>query len=271
MLWVNSVMALERSRRPPVDDDDVVADAFELTEQVRGDQDADAELGADAPDQREHLVAALRVEAVGRLVEEDQLRVVDERLRELDALLHAGGVAADGAVALLVQADVAQHVGGALAGGGARQSGDLREVDDQPRSRKRRAAGSRARACSRHEGADLRAMGDDVEAEHLGPARRLGQEAEQDLDQRGLARSVGAHEAGDARFDRDGELVQRGHRGEALGQPLGREDVHDPDTTREARPAASFERTNRGLIPWGPDRALEVQHGRAGDGPCPRC
>ena len=68
----------------------------------------------------EHLVAAGRVEAVGRLVEQQQPRVVDERLGELDPLLHAGRVAADRAVALLVQPDVAQHLGRPLAGRRAR-------------------------------------------------------------------------------------------------------------------------------------------------------
>src|SRR5439155_325492 len=74
--------------------------------------------------------AADRVEAVGRLVQEDHLRVVDQRLRELDALLHTGRVAADGAVALLVQTDVPQGVRGALAGGRGRQTGHARHVDD---------------------------------------------------------------------------------------------------------------------------------------------
>ena len=79
----------------------------------------------------EHVVARGRVEAVGRLVEQHQPRVVHERLGELDPLLHAGRVAADRAVALLGQTDVAQHVGGALAGGGVRQPGHLAQVHDQ--------------------------------------------------------------------------------------------------------------------------------------------
>ena len=69
----------------------------------------------------EHGVAAGRVEAVGRLVEQQQVGVVHQRLGQLDPLLHAGGVAADRAVALLVEPDVAQRLGGPLAGGGARQ------------------------------------------------------------------------------------------------------------------------------------------------------
>ena len=63
-----------------------------------------------------------RVEAVGRLVEQEQARAVDERLGELDPLLHAGRVAADRPVALLVQADVAEDLGRPLARGGARQA-----------------------------------------------------------------------------------------------------------------------------------------------------
>ena len=62
---------------------------------------------ADAGDEAEHLVAAGGIEPVRRLVEEDEFGVVDERLRELDALLHARRIAADGAVTLLVEADVA--------------------------------------------------------------------------------------------------------------------------------------------------------------------
>ena len=41
-------------------------------------------------DEREHLLASEWVEASGRLVEEDQLGIADERLGELGALAHAG-------------------------------------------------------------------------------------------------------------------------------------------------------------------------------------
>ena len=128
---VRSVNDAERrgAQEPPgIDRDEEVADPLDLAEQVAGDDDGDPELGAGPPDQREHLVAAGRVEAVGRLVEQQQPRVVDERLGELDPLLHPGRVAADRAVALLVQPDVAEDLGGPLAGGGARQAGHPRHV-----------------------------------------------------------------------------------------------------------------------------------------------
>src|SRR3569833_4350635 len=56
-----------------VDDHQMPGDAFELAEQVGGDQDADAELAAAAPAEPAHLVAAGRVEAGGGFVEEDEL------------------------------------------------------------------------------------------------------------------------------------------------------------------------------------------------------
>ena len=40
-------------------------------------------------DQRAHVAPAERIEARHRLVEDDELRVVDERLRDADALQHA--------------------------------------------------------------------------------------------------------------------------------------------------------------------------------------
>ena len=70
-------------------------------------QGGDAELHADSPDQPQHLVAPRRVQAVGRLVQQKQLGIVDQGLRQLDALLHAGGVATNRPIALFVEPHVA--------------------------------------------------------------------------------------------------------------------------------------------------------------------
>ena len=94
---VRAVNVADRGRAQQlaaIDDDEVVADALDLAQQVGGHDDGDAELACRAAHQVQHLVAAGRVEAVRRLVEQHQPRVVDERLGELDALLHARGVAA---------------------------------------------------------------------------------------------------------------------------------------------------------------------------------
>ena len=47
--------------------------------------------------------ALLRVEADGRLVDDDELRIAEQRLRDADALAHAAGVAAEAAVRRAVQ------------------------------------------------------------------------------------------------------------------------------------------------------------------------
>jgi hypothetical protein len=65
--------------------------------------------------ERQHLLSPSWVEPCRRLVEKHERRIVYERLTELDALLHARGVAADCAIALLEESSVAQRVGSARA------------------------------------------------------------------------------------------------------------------------------------------------------------
>ena len=223
-----------------VDDDDVVADPLQLTHQVRGDDDGDAEHGADPPDQAQHLVATGRVEAVGRLVQQHQLRVVHQGLGELDPLLHAGRVAADRPVALLEQADVAQRVRGPLAGGVGGQPGHPGEVHDQlgggDVGRQAVVLGHVA-----HQLADPLPLGGDVQVEHPRAARGGRQEAEQDLDQRRLAGPVGADQTGHALGDLH---VEVGERGDPGAVPL-RQRLRDD----ERRHLGSL-----AIIPRGPSR-----------------
>ena len=110
---------------PAVDRHEVVADRLDLAQQVAGQDDRDPELGPGPPDELEHLVATRRVEPVRGLVEEEQPRVVDDRLRQLDPLAHPRGVAADRPVALLGEPHVTEDVRRALPGGLGRQAGQL--------------------------------------------------------------------------------------------------------------------------------------------------
>jgi hypothetical protein len=86
---------------------------------VAGDHDGDPELGTGPADEREHLVAAGRVETVGRLVEQEEPRIVHERLSQLDPLFHARRVPADRPIPLLVEPHVSEHLCSPLASGGA--------------------------------------------------------------------------------------------------------------------------------------------------------
>ena len=189
-------------RRPQelaaLDRDEEVADPLDLAEEVRGDDDRDPELAAGSKDQLQHLVAAGRIEAVRGLVEQQQPGIVDERLGELDPLLHPRRVAADRPVPLLVQAHVAEDLGGPLPGRGLRQAGHQREMrDDVGRRGVRRQAVVLGHVADVL--ADVGALGPDVEVEDRRRSARRVDEPEQDLDQRALAGAVRADEADDAR------------------------------------------------------------------------
>ena len=61
------------------------------------------EVGADVVDQRQHVLSLRRIESVGRLVEQQQLGVVDDGLGQLDPLALAGAHGADRTEPLLAQ------------------------------------------------------------------------------------------------------------------------------------------------------------------------
>ena len=217
----------------------------------------------------EHLVAAGRVEAVGRLVEQQQPRVVDERLGELDPLLHAGRIAADRAVALLVQPDVAEDLGGPLAGGRARQARHPRHVGDEVGGR---GVGRQAVVLGHvaDELADRRALGAHVEAHDRRVARRRLEEPEQDLDERALAGAVGADEADDPGLELEGQAVERDDAARvALGQAGEGDETHGPAKgTRRRQPRCgrpAIRSRSRGRVSAEPE-AVDDRRRRGQDG-----
>src|SRR5262249_33808953 len=70
---------------------------------------------AQLDDQVLHPARALRVEAGSRLVEDDQLRIVDQRLGQADALPHALRVFLEYALLVVLQADRLDQLLGPLA------------------------------------------------------------------------------------------------------------------------------------------------------------
>ena len=83
-----------------VHDRDPVAERVGLFEVVGGDEDGHA-LGAQPADLVPHVGPALRVEAGGRLVEEDDARLVDDAERDVDPPALAAGVGLALAVGVL--------------------------------------------------------------------------------------------------------------------------------------------------------------------------
>ncbi len=97
LIWVTSC-TVSRSRHlanflqlAPVQDRDPVADVLHVGQQVAREHDRLALLTKIA-DQFLDLGRADRVQPRGRLVEQDQLRVVDQRLGQPDPPLHALGI-----------------------------------------------------------------------------------------------------------------------------------------------------------------------------------
>ena len=175
---------------------------------MRRENQVDALVVRQIPDECEHLVASPRVHAVGGLVEKQQIRIVHERLRELDALLHAGRIGFDVAVARFAQADIEEHLVRALHRIDARQPGQFAAVGDE-----RYGVHARdVRVAFRHvpdAGADLERRGGDVQAEHAHLAAVGHDEPEQRLDHRALAGAVRAEQTHGSGAERRRHVAQR--------------------------------------------------------------
>ena len=118
-------------------------------QQVRRQDQVHALVVRDVADELEHLVAPFRIHAVGRLVEEQQIGIVHKRLRQLDALLHAGRVRLDVTVARLAETDVVQDFVRALHRVGTRQAGELSAIGHERDGVHARECARRFPACSR--------------------------------------------------------------------------------------------------------------------------
>ena len=174
-----------------VQDRDAVADKLHVGELMRGQEDRPAFL-FQPQDQVADVAVRDRVKARRRLVEEQQLGIVDERLRDADALEHAFGERAQRLLAGSLQADHLQQLVHALLLDRAGQAEQAAVEADHFRS------GHMLIEVGR-----LGQVGDlllDINvagglAQNQDLARRREDQAQQSLDGRGLARAVGAEEA----------------------------------------------------------------------------
>ena len=113
-----------------IHDGDTVADLFDLTEEMRAKDDGLA-LGAHGVDHAADRGGTDGVDACGGLVEDDEFRIMDDRLRETDALQHTFGIRPDRPVGGLGHRRQAE---GVLDGGGdvgGRHAAQLGAVTDQ--------------------------------------------------------------------------------------------------------------------------------------------
>jgi hypothetical protein len=91
------------------DDDDAVGDQLHLAHQVTGDQHGAALVG-EAAQQRTDPSDPVEVEAVDRFVEEEDLRVAQQRGSDPEPLPHAQGVALDPPAGRSPEADLVDHL-----------------------------------------------------------------------------------------------------------------------------------------------------------------
>ena len=99
-------------RRAVAQDGDLVGDAGDLVQLVRDDDRGDA-LALELEQEVEQRLAVGLVEAGGRLVEDQELHALGERLGDLDQLLLADAEIGDQRRRRLVQADLGEELAGA--------------------------------------------------------------------------------------------------------------------------------------------------------------
>ena len=92
-----------------VDDPDAIAEALRLLHVVRGVEDGHA-LPAELLDARQDRVPALRVDADGRLVQDEQLRLVEQADADVQPPLHAARELVGPLAGPLVEADDLEHL-----------------------------------------------------------------------------------------------------------------------------------------------------------------
>ena len=92
-----------------LDDADLVADVGQLGQDMAGNHDRLAHL-AELLEQAADLDPRARVQAAGRLVEDQHLGVVQEHAGQAQPLRHAAGKAGDEGLALVAQVDQVEHL-----------------------------------------------------------------------------------------------------------------------------------------------------------------
>ena len=207
-------MVDSRTISPLRDDRDPVADLLDLVEEVAGEEDGLAAVDGEAPDEGAHLLDTGRVEAVHRLVEDDEVGIAEQGRGDSEALPHAGRIAFDLALRIPGQPDLIEQPVDPLCALalGLRQHLEIAAAGEE---------GIEVAAVDqRADPAKDRGIGAQVLAEQPRLARGRSDQADQHPDRRRLAGAVGPEEAVDlSRTDREGDVAHRPH--SAAPSPVG--------------------------------------------------
>ena len=179
-----------------VDDPDAICEDVRLLEVLRGQEDGHTRLPPHQGDLVPDVRTALRVEAGGRLVEEEDARRVDQGEREVEPALHPAREPLHLAIRVVRQPDAMQQFFRARAPlllGDALQ----RRLQAEVVARREQWIERRFLQGNADDPPDLRPVLHDVVAAHERRARRRRQQRRQDVDGGGLPGAVRAEEAVD--------------------------------------------------------------------------
>ena len=204
-----------------VHDDEPVAQLLGLVHVVRGEHQRDAALLEPEQPVPQH-VPGLRVEAGGRLVEQHEVGLVDQRAGDREPPLHAAGQRLDLVVARGRSSCTKSSSSSARARITALRQAEVAAVDEQVLPDGELEVEGVLLRDDAEPAADRRAVGGRVQAEDAQLAGGGRGDAADHPHGRGLARAVGAEEAERlARRDVDVDAVDRGEVAEPLDQPAG--------------------------------------------------
>ncbi len=189
---LSSAGAAEREDPAAVDDRDPVAELVGLGHVVRRQEDR-ATGNCRTP--RPHVLADLArgpdIQPEGRLVEEQDPRVVEKAARQVQLLALARGERGDPVPTQVGDPDQLGQLVDAAPALPAPEPVELAEHPELLADREDPVAGLLAAGDHVHDPADPRRLADDVEPGDPGAPRGREEEGREDLDERGLARPVG--------------------------------------------------------------------------------
>ena len=208
-----------RDHLPAVDDGDPVGQLIGFLQVLGGQQERcplALQLAHDGPD----LVAAARIQARGRLVEEQHLRARQQARRDVEPAPHAAGVGPRRPVSRRRQAEPLQQLAGPAPGP---LTGQLEQAAEhlQVLPPGQQLVDRRELPRQADQLADSSSLTHHVVAENLRPARIRRQQRGQNPHQRGLARPVRAQQAKHhPRRNLEPGTIQRHRRPETLDHTL---------------------------------------------------
>ena len=144
-----------------------------------------------------------RVQAVGRFVEQQQLRIVHQRRGQLQPLQVAGGVFFQPPIAQLAQADVVEHLVGSASGVAMRHAVQIAGEGHELDALEHRHDGRSSRACSPPGPRSSARAAANIAAQDRAAAGVGREQSQQHLEQRRFSGAVVAHQADRAGLERE--------------------------------------------------------------------